>query len=781
MKNKYLLLIVILFLLLNIFLFRDVIFYPQRLLSFSPASDTFLYFGMSKFLESRSVHEGLMLWNPYLFCGSPWIGNPQNQIFYPLNSLFLFLPFQMAINYSFILHVFLMGIFMALFVRHLKFNWYTAMVSGLIFMFSGLVFLRCFAGHLFTLNAYLWLPLIFLLADICLRKGKLVYAVLAGLALAAQILAGNPQYSYYTVLAVFLYFLFTIISDRSVHNRKRRYAFGAAALFVFLAVGIGLAALRLLPVLEFSRLSNRSVPDYKMVAFFSFPPQNLITYFFPEFFGDMVHLPYWGKYYLWEMCGYVGILPVVLSLVAFLYNRNKYVLFFGSLSIFALLGSLGGHTPLLKLFYYVIPGFNKFRGHSKFLMLFVFSVPVLSAYGLSWLLERKKEAQDKLKKIVLSIGIVSGVLALVLLFAHFDYRLLLGSWMQIWQSRGLPSEMGDKALHCILGSIGKGAFFITAVFFLFFFWLKERIPAKVLKIAIVVLIVSDLWLFGAKFIVWEDVRKCFWDKELVSFMQKTSGPKPYRVFYYSKGEFTGNKGALEGISIIDGYDPLLLKRYGNFLRMCFAGSIDSPQKVNLLSMINLKYLIVSREVNLSNPAFSIVYKGDNAIIWQNKPCFPRAYIVHAAQFAEDDETALKMVFDDNFNPGSTVILKGAMPTPQSQRSKMHLLQERADILKYAPDEAVIRLRLQEDGYLVLSDAGYPGWKAEVLDINTGKSEEASILEANYAFRAVALKKGDYVVNFVFRPASFYAGALISFVTLAIVIAVLILMRGDIRT
>ena len=65
-----------------------------------------------------------------------------------------------------------------------------------------------------------------------------------------------------------------------------------------------------------------------------------------------------------------------------------------------------------------------------------------------------------------------------------------------------------------------------------------------------------------------------------------------------------------------------------------------------------------------------------------------------------------------------------------------------------------------EGYLVLSDPFYPGWRAE-LD-----GSPAEILRANYAFRAVAVPAGSHTVTMTFRPASWIAGLAISLATLA---------------
>jgi uncharacterized membrane protein YfhO len=70
---------------------------------------------------------------------------------------------------------------------------------------------------------------------------------------------------------------------------------------------------------------------------------------------------------------------------------------------------------------------------------------------------------------------------------------------------------------------------------------------------------------------------------------------------------------------------------------------------------------------------------------------------------------------------------------------------------------------------VLADTFYPGWQA-TLD---GKPVE--ILRADHAFRAVAFPPGEHRVTFRYVPLSFRAGATISFLTLAAVIGVLVVL------
>src|SRR5581483_8659645 len=74
--------------------------------------DISLYFEPMLRFEQRVLQAGRMpLWNPYLFCGQPFIGNPQMSVFYPMTFLLPFLPVQLFLSLSSVVHLFLCGAF----------------------------------------------------------------------------------------------------------------------------------------------------------------------------------------------------------------------------------------------------------------------------------------------------------------------------------------------------------------------------------------------------------------------------------------------------------------------------------------------------------------------------------------------------------------------------------------------------------------------------------------------------------------------------------------------
>ena len=77
-----------------------------------------------------------------------------------------------------------------------------------------------------------------------------------------------------------------------------------------------------------------------------------------------------------------------------------------------------------------------------------------------------------------------------------------------------------------------------------------------------------------------------------------------------------------------------------------------------------------------------------------------------------------------------------------------------------PQRVAIDVELQQPGLLVVSDLFYPGWTAEIASAD-GTRTQGPILRTNRIMRGVVLPAGTHRIAFVYRPLSFYAGALVS--------------------
>jgi len=156
-----------------------------------------------------------------------------------------------------------------------------------------------------------------------------------------------------------------------------------------------------------------------------------------------------------------------------------------------------------------------------------------------------------------------------------------------------------------------------------------------------------------------------------------------------------------------------------------------------------------------SPAYRLVHSGD-VKIYENLENLPRAFVVHRARVSEAALEAMK-----TFDPGREVILSQG-PVAHLEEGKA---QDRVSMVSYQPERVKVRAHLGAPGYLVLTDAYYPGWKAFV------DGRPAKIEQADYYFRAVYLEEGEHTIEFVYAaPLSFKVGVAISLASLAFVVA-----------
>ena len=79
----------------------------------------------------------LPLWNPYTALGMPLSANQQSAAFYPLNILFVFMPFALSWSVLIVLSMILGGFFMYWYLRNFRLHQLAAILGGITFAFSG--------------------------------------------------------------------------------------------------------------------------------------------------------------------------------------------------------------------------------------------------------------------------------------------------------------------------------------------------------------------------------------------------------------------------------------------------------------------------------------------------------------------------------------------------------------------------------------------------------------------------------------------------------------------
>ena len=164
--------------------------------------DAYVYFYPLRAYAAAAIQAGrLPLWNPSSFLGVPFLANPQTALFYPRH-LAVFLatgapglrpqpdPARRPGR-----------LFFYAFARvSLSAKPAAAFVGAAAFMLGGV--LAGQYGHLNQISAVAWVPLVLLAGERALTCRSRRWAVATAVLVAVQLLAGHPQQSYMTLLAL---------------------------------------------------------------------------------------------------------------------------------------------------------------------------------------------------------------------------------------------------------------------------------------------------------------------------------------------------------------------------------------------------------------------------------------------------------------------------------------------------------------------------------------------------------------------------------------------------
>jgi hypothetical protein len=183
-----------------------------------------------------------------------------------------------------------------------------------------------------------------------------------------------------------------------------------------------------------------------------------------------------------------------------------------------------------------------------------------------------------------------------------------------------------------------------------------------------------------------------------------------------------------------------------------------PRSTGRYNFLGIKYIIAGKAGAPADGNIVPVFNEDPAInIYLNLNALPRVLFVGQTNIVSSHDAAWDAVRADDFDPAGTVVLENGQ-TLDTQPTVSELV-----ILQYTLNRVTIALKTDQPGYLVLSDAYYPGWRATV------DGQTTTIERANYAFRAVFVPAGRHTVQFIFDPWLWQAGLLTSGITLLILL------------
>jgi hypothetical protein len=230
-----------------------------------------------RYLYWQALNSGdNFLWTPQLSNGYYLHGEGQAGMYHPLHLLlYRTLSLERAFNLEYILSYVWMFPGMFLMLRRLDFPQYASLLGALVFTFSGFNLLH--SVHLNAIAVISHIPWLIVAIDVVFRttnRWKLAAAQLGiSLLTGSQLLLGQPQYVWFSVLAEGLFVLWFL---KDSVNWWRLMILVLAKL-----VGIMLGAVQLLPTMDVLSQSVRIDPSLDFVLRFSLHPVNLVQLWSP--------------------------------------------------------------------------------------------------------------------------------------------------------------------------------------------------------------------------------------------------------------------------------------------------------------------------------------------------------------------------------------------------------------------------------------------------------------------------------------------------------------------
>lgn len=679
---------------------------------FIDAGDLTSQFYPLRYLVTKTWASGTVpLWNPYILGGHPCLADIQCAVFGPVTLLSSALTgvvggFPLAmLQLQIALDLALASVLTYVWLHRVVRNTFASAIGAASFAFGG--FLTSYpVQQLPVLETAVWAPLALLLIGIAVEGGgpRPRMLGLAGGVLGVAVLSGHPQTAMYLGLTAVIYYLFRCISRRVAHHSL------TAGMVVMALSAVGVAAVQILPTLEFLPCSNRAAALSLDVAGHGYSMNSLPGVLLPEWMG--------------EKALYIGGAAFILVVAAWLRPTGE-VAFWTSIAAGSLTLALGKNAFLFPILYRFVPGFSLFQDQERAMVIFALAAAVLSAIGV--------------RNVLGAIG--SRRAALVVLTLPFIALAAVAA-------AACPRSVGASPDTGLLLGLARSAGFVVGMAAVLAMRFAGRLDAIKTCFPIGVLVIADLFSVNLGNNLTEINPLPSGDLlEAVASLQ--SHPEPFRIVADDDEVFPTNYAILAGVAHMRGDTPFALRRVRELL--------DRADNWRALQLFDVRFFVSRKKLG---EGFDPVMHVNDRTIYFVRYSLPRLWVVRDFRVARNAEEALSLTVSPDIRPEETVVLERvpALQISRSEPMELHIREA-----KWGEQFCQARLGTTANGILVVSDVFYPGWKA-YLD-----GREVPIMRANYAFRAVELPAGWHSFEMRYEPATFAVGLLLSMGTVVIVI------------
>jgi len=732
------------------------------------AGYAFREFGAATLRESGSFP----LWNPYLFGGMPFVAAMHGDIFYPTFLLRMLVPTDVAMTWTFLIHIFLAGLFAYMFLRALGFGFAGSLLGGLAYMLGGQLASLPSPGHDGKLYVSALFPLALFLLTRGIRDAKAWAWGLLAIVVGLAVLSPHPQLLQYMLLASGAYALYLAVRGvragdfpRAAAVRRLGLALGAVV------IGGLVGAIQYLPVREYVQFSPRAggIRDYAIATSYAWPLEEILEVYLPEFAGILDN--YWGVNGIHFHSEYIGVGVLILAFAAFggmlQSARKSEIWFFTGMLVIALLWALGGDTPFYRIPYAIVPGTKFFRAPETVFFVGTLAIGYLVAVGTERFL--KREVQPRYLALWVAFGAVIALAALTGILDGIAESIARPELVQLVDANSGALKVGAL----------RSLFFVLATAGVLYALLQRRITPAVAAWALAAVVATDLWSVMRHYWIFSPPAAVTYASDPTIDYVK-SQPEPARVIPIILDRSTGLRDPnLTGDGLMSHRLRNVLGYHGNELARYdqLAGKergFDQIANPKFWELANARFILTNVDSLPLEGATRVVgpvstAAGTTVYLYDLPGEQPFAWVAPLIVKAPDADV-LATVLDPRFPVRSAALFEPDAPV-QAVADVQSLPEEsriRVTTTSYAPGD--ISLTLSEPApagsALVVSENYYPVWKADV------DGKRANVGRVNYTFTGVELPAGARSIRLRFVSPAYEAGKTTTILALIIAFAAL---------
>ncbi len=725
-------------------------------------------------------------WNPHLFSGAPFAGDPESGWMYlPAMLFFPFLAAVSAFKAMVAFQLAVAGLSTYAFARVLGMGVVASLVAATVFAFGPFLHHNTYCCTI-RVQLATWIPLALLGIELALRAARWQDRVapwfLTGLALTQMFSGwlGQGLVNGLLLVASYLGYRALLSSPGPERDLRSRLLVGVTTGIAILGLGLAVGAAGILPRFAVNPETNLAGGRYdELPGGHNYPP-------YP--FADLLHHVVGDGY--GHRAVALGGTAIVLSLLAPALARRRFAVpYFAVMTLVVFTLSLDT-TPIHRLFY-LLPRFQVLHEHAphqvnavvmigpailsaaaveslkawrgRRRLLPVVAVPLLAMAAATAALRQRGEYVGW--PPLLAAATVTGLVGLVLAMPQDGQKSArlhgLTRWVPVLiLAVAVVQPTGQEVVESWLGRPLDPGWAR--------FWPPDPIYDRAVAVNAARTDPGGAGEFLQARLAEEGVFR-YVGYGGVAHPDDRARPRTYqhrRTHPNIQAILVNARAIRLGLYDIQGYKAVQLKRYVEFLTALngaqqeyhVANLRPSGVRSPLLNLLNVRYIVVDatlpqgrEDVVGLTAGRREVFRNAAVVVYENEAAFPRAWIIHDVRAVKRGE-ALRPLARGTVDPRRTAFVEGTAPAVSVPPDPA---AESARVTRYEPDAITIAANAAAPGLLVVGEVYAAGWRAYV------DGKPADVLPTDHVLRGVPIPAGEHTVELRYELRSLQLGLLVS--------------------